>query len=65
MSTGECMGCGKLTVYRLHAENCSAVFTCIGALGVDKGGAGGPAPPPMAGLKRIFFVKIEGLPSFS
>jgi len=27
---------------------------------VDKGGPGGPGPP-IAGHKRIFFVKIEGL----
>ena len=25
--------------------------------GVDKGGPGGPAPPPMAGQKRTFLLK--------
>jgi len=31
--------------------------------GVDKGGGSGSPGPPMAGQKRIFFVKIEGLSS--
>jgi len=35
--------------------------------GVNKGAQGGPAPlpPPMAGQKRFFLVKIEGISNFT
>ena len=36
-------------------------WTGRGALAYTRGG--GSLPPPMAGQKRIFFVKIEGLSS--
>jgi len=38
----------------------SPTLIAAALIGVDKGG---PAPPPIAGQKRIFFVKIEGLSS--
>jgi len=38
-----------------------SAMVVMGATGVDKGGPGGPGLPPMAGQKRIFLVKIEGL----
>ena len=43
----------------LHRPREKTQATAAGT-GVDKGGPGGSAPPPMAGQKK-FFVKTEGL----
>jgi len=52
----------KLRVNRSRLHQRKKTFLAR-STGVDKGGgAGGPAPPLMAGQKK-FFVKIEGLSS--